>query len=131
MDLTDHDPQCHHLRGRPHPHLPCQRGGLGAEMGATRVLDSRSALLLSGPGAILTPSLALVLNKRKESGKSAFWPRWPCAFLHHHLLAAPGMTLAAQKPRCPFGCPILDPEIAPSVQNEEHLPPRVFIITIN
>ena len=77
MDLTDHDPQCHHLRGRPHPHLPCQRGGLGAEMGATRVLDSRSALLLSGPGSILTPSLAPVLNKRKESGVGAPAPPKP------------------------------------------------------
>ena len=129
--MTDHDPQGHHLRGLPHPHLPYQRGGLGAEIGATRALDSRSALLLSGPGAILTPSLAPVLNKRKESGKSAFWPRWPCAFLHHHLLAEPGMAPAAQKPPCPFGCPILDPERAPSVQNEGHLPPRVIIITAN
>ena len=77
MDLTDHDPQCHHLRGRPHPHLPCQRGGLSAEIGATRVLDSRSALLLSGPGAILTPSLAPVLNKRKESGVGAPAPPKP------------------------------------------------------
>lgn len=131
MDLTDHDPQFHHLRGRPHPHLSCQRGGLGAEIGATRALDGRSPLLLSGPEAILTPPLTPVLNKRKESGKSAFWPRWPCAFLHRHLLAEPGMAPAAQKPRCPFGCPILDPERAPSVQNEKQLLPRVIIITAN
>ena len=131
MDLTNHDPQFHHLRGRPHPHLSCQRGGLGAEIGATRALDGRSALLLSGPGAILTPPLTPVLNKWKESEKSTFWPRWPCAFLHHHLLAEPGMAAAAQKPPCPFGCPILDPEIAPSFQNEGHLPPRVIIITAN
>lgn len=95
------------------PTYPAKGGGLGAEIEATRVLDRRSALLLSGPGAILTPSLAPVLNKRKESGKSAFWSRWPYPFLHHHLLAEPGMAPSAQKPRCPFGCPILDPEIAP------------------
>ena len=53
------------------------RGGLGAEIGATRAQDRRSALLLSGPGATLTPSLAPVLNKRQESEVEAPAPPKP------------------------------------------------------